>query len=78
MVKKYHNNIPQTSPWYREEELKNTIHQESNQLCLNHQDDCKTRKDTKYCIAKQGQNTNPPQTLGAAINNNPTIIEPSL
>ena len=78
MVKKYYNNIPQTSPWYREEEPKNTRHQESNQLCLSHQDDCKTRKDTKYCITNQDTNTEPAQPLGAAINNNPTTIEPSL
>ena len=30
-----------------------------------HKDTCKTRKDTKYCITKQGPNTEPLQTMGA-------------
>ena len=33
-----------------------TRQQEDNQLSLPRLDDCKTRKDTNYCITKQGQN----------------------
>ena len=51
-------------------------HHEDNQLLIPHHDDCKTRKDTKYCITKQGPNTEPPQTKGAIINNESTTIEP--
>ena len=52
-----------------------------NQLDLSHQDDCKTRKDNRYCIKtnpinKQRANTEPPQTIGTAINNETTIIKP--
>ena len=53
MIRKYHNDKPQTTPWHREEESLN--HQEtpgrqikqSNQLSLPHQDDCNTRMDIK-------------------------------
>ena len=53
MSRKCHNHTLLPSPQYHEEEAKN-----SNSLLL-HQDDCKTRKDTKYCIAKPGPNINP-------------------
>ena len=51
MIRKYHKQ--QTNPWHHEEEPHN--HKEttgrqakqSNQLSLNHQDDCKTRIDIK-------------------------------
>ena len=33
-----------------------------------HQDDCKTRKDSKYRITKQRPNIKPLQTMGATIN----------
>ena len=76
MIRKYHNHTLQTNPQHREEEPRNTNSQQisgilrqlkqSNQLSLPHQDDCITRKDTKYCITKQGPNRNPcPQTMGA-------------
>ena len=53
MIRKYHNHKLQTNPWHREEEPHKN-HQApggqtkpSNQLSLTHQDDCKTRMDTK-------------------------------
>ena len=33
------------------------------QLAHSHRDNCRTRKDTKYCKTKQGPITNPPQTM---------------
>ena len=48
----------------------------SNQLSLPQRDDCKPRKDTKNCIAKQGPNTEPSQTMRATINNESTTTEP--
>ena len=42
------------------------------QSSLPQRDDCKTRKDTKYSIAKQRPTTTPPpQTIGKIINNEP-------
>ena len=40
---------------------KKTIKETSS---LPQRDDCKTRKDTKYCITKQRPNTKTPQTMG--------------
>ena len=39
---------------------------------LHHQDDCKSIENTKYIITKQVQNTEPTQTMGAAINSEST------
>ena len=41
----------------------------NNQVSLPHQDDFKAKKDTKYCIIKQGLNMQSPQTMGATFNN---------
>ena len=53
MTRKYHNHKLQVNPWHREEES-HSNHEtqgrqtnQSNQLSLPHQDDCKTRRDTK-------------------------------
>ena len=64
MIRKYHNHKPQTTLWHCEEKRLN--HQEasgsqikqSNQLSLPHQDDCKTRTDTKQCTTKHRTITN--------------------
>ena len=53
MIRKYHNQKPQTTPWHREEEPLNHHEtpgrqiKQSNQLSLPHQDNCYTRMDTK-------------------------------
>ena len=53
MIRKYHNHKLQTTPRHREEEPLNHHEtpgrqiKQSNQLSLNHQDDCNTRMDTK-------------------------------
>ena len=67
MTRKYHNHTLQTNPRHSEQEPQNTDShktpgkqlKQSNQFSLPHQDDGKTRKDTKYCISKQGPNANP-------------------
>ena len=59
MIRKYHNHKLQTNPWHGEEEPQNTHEtsgretKQSNQLSLSHQDDCKTRMDTKLRTTKQ-------------------------
>ena len=45
----------------------------SNQPILSHQDGCKTRKDTKYYITKQWQNTEPPTNRATNKNRIPHI-----
>ena len=53
MIRKYHNHSRQTNPCHFEEESHNNhetperLTKESNQLSHCHQDDCKTRMDTK-------------------------------
>ena len=53
MIKKYHNQKPQTNPWHRREEQHNHHEtplrhtKQSNQLPLPHQDDSKTRMDIR-------------------------------
>ena len=53
MIRKYHNHKLQTNPWHGEEEPQNNHEtpgretKQTNQLSLPHQDDCKTRMDTK-------------------------------
>ena len=53
MIRKYHNNKLQTTPWYREEEQLNHHEtsgkqiKQSNQPSLPHQDDCNKRMDIK-------------------------------
>ena len=72
MIRKYHN---------REEEPQKTnshntqgiqLKKKSKQLSVPNQDYCKSKRGTKYRITKQGPNTEPPQTMGAAINNDST------
>ena len=79
MIRKCHNHTLQTNSGHQEEESQNNnshYTSGSNQLSLPHQDDCKTRYDTKYYITKQGPNTEPSQTMGATINNESTTTEP--
>ena len=58
MIRKYHNHKLQTNPWHREEEPHNNQEtsgrqtQQSNQLSLPHQADCKTRMDIKIRTTK--------------------------
>ena len=53
MIRKYQNQKPQTNPQHCEKEPHNNHKtpgrktKQNNQLCLPHQDDCKTRMDTK-------------------------------
>ena len=53
MIRKCHNHKLQTNPWHHEEEPHNNHEtpgrqtKQSNHLSLPHQDDCKTRMDTK-------------------------------
>ena len=53
MIRKYHNQKPQTTSWHPEEEPLNNHEtqgrqiKQSNQLSLPHQDDCDTRMDIK-------------------------------
>ena len=69
MARKYHNHTLQTNPWLHEVEIQNSYSRMtsdrqlklSDQLSRPQWDDCKTRKDTKYCI-KTKQNKTPPQT----------------
>ena len=50
----------------------------SNQHSFPHRDDCKTKKDTKYCTTKQGPYIKPQQKRGATINNESATTEPPL
>ena len=50
--------------------------EKSNQPSLPHHGDYKTRKQTKYSITKQGQNTESSQTMEATIKNKSTTTEP--
>ena len=58
MIRKYHNHIPQTTPWHREEEPLNHHEapekqiKQSNKLSLPHQDDCKTKMGIKERTTK--------------------------
>ena len=55
-ISEYGQEIPQSHSEDQNKALKSHItltdtrHKESNQIPLPHQDDCKTRKGTKYCI----------------------------
>ena len=57
-ARKHHNNKLQTNPWHREEKPHNNHEtpgsktKQSNQLSLPHQDDYKTRMDTKQRTTK--------------------------
>ena len=59
MIRKYHNHKLQTNPWHSEEEPHNNHEtpgiqtKQSIQLSPPHQDDCKTRRDTKKRTTKQ-------------------------
>ena len=75
---KYNSHTLQTNRRYREEEPQNNNSHKTPgnatsppppPLSLPHQDDCKTRKDTKQwaCTIKHGTNTEP--TMRATINN---------
>ena len=46
---------------YQRHEIQNTT--KVKQPALIQRDDCKTRKDTKYCRTKQGPNIEPRQTM---------------
>ena len=58
MIRKYHNHKLQTNPRHLEEALQDIYsnktskrqQKQSNRLSLPRQDDCKARKDTKFCI----------------------------
>ena len=54
MIRKYHNNKPQTTLWHREEEPLNHHGTPGRQIqqSLPHQDDCNTRTDTKQRATK--------------------------
>ena len=49
------------------QDIRKTIKAKQLALSLTCQDDCKTRKDTKYSITKQVPNSESPQTMGATI-----------
>ena len=67
MIRKYmyHNHKLQTNHWHREEEPHNNHDtpgrqtKQSNQLSLPHQDDSKTRMDTKQRTTKHRTTTEP-------------------
>ena len=65
-------------PWHHEEEPHNNHKtpgrqtKKSNQLSLLHQDDCKTRTDTKKHTTKQLQNPTTGATINKNFNNNKT------
>ena len=71
-------------PWHCEEEPHNNHEtparetkqrqRKSNQLSLPHQDNCKTRMDTKWRTTKHKQLQNP--KMGVTINNESTTTEP--
>ena len=79
MIKKYHNHKLQTNPWHREEEPHNHGKtpgrqiKQSNQLCLPHQDDCKTRMG----ISNVQQNIDQLQTptMGVTIKRKKILCE---
>ena len=52
--------IPQTNPGHCEEETQSTKSHKTpgRKSKVPHQDDGKTRKDTEYCITKQGHRKN--------------------
>ena len=58
MIRKYHNQKPQTNPWHREEEPLNHHKtpgrqiKQSNQFTLPHQDNCNTGMDIKKRTTK--------------------------
>ena len=67
---KYHNHTLHTNPWHRGEMTQNTIHQAQTHQwnfrsvsLLSLRPDCKTTKDSKYYIAKQGPNTKLPRSV---------------
>ena len=80
MIRKCPNHKPQTNPWHRKEEPHNHHEtpgrqtKQSNQLSLPHQDDCKTRMDTKQRTTKHGTITdsNNGSNNQQRINNNRT------
>ena len=59
MIRKYHNHYLQKNPWQREDkphknqETQGRQTKQSNQLSLPHQDDYKTRNDTKLTPNKK-------------------------
>ena len=74
MTRKCYNHRPYTSLWHHKEQTQNSDShiqdsksriQVKSQISLPQPDYCKTRKDNKYYISKQGPNTNSPQTKGA-------------
>ena len=83
MIRKYHK--LQTNPWHREEEPHNNHEtpvrqtKQSNQLSLPHQDDCKTKMDTKKRTTKHKTITESHNESNnqQRINNRTTALEPT-
>ena len=80
-VSEYDQEMPQshtadqpTALWWRCTEQPHDSEKSklSNLLSLPQRDDCKTRKNNKYSITKQGPNTKFPWTIGATTNNETT------
>ena len=77
MIMNYHKHTPQTNPRHREEEPHNTDCHKisgrqlnlSNQLCLPIKMIAKLDGHKVVNNKKKGPNTEPPQTMGATINN---------
>ena len=73
MIRNNHNHKLQTNPWDRKEEPHNNHEtlvrqtKQSNQLSFPHQDNCKTRMDTKYRTITESHNGSNNQQR---INNN--------
>ena len=84
MIRKYHNHKPQTKPRHREEEPHNNHETPGRQtkqsiqlslpLSLPHQDNCKTRMDTKQRTTKHKKIQT--ITMGLPITKKSTTTEP--
>ena len=68
----WNNHTLLTNPRHREEETENTNNNTTpKKIKLKHpilipqREDCKTRRDTKYCKTKQGPNSNPQKQKSA-------------
>ena len=82
MIRKYLNHTLQATLRHHEEEAQNSNKTQGRQInysdqpSLLHQDDYKTRKDTKQCTAKHEETRNP--IIGATTSNeSPTAKPPS-
>ena len=80
MIRKYHNQKPQTTPWHREEKPLNHHEtpgrhiKQSIQLSLPHQDDCSTRMDITLRTTKHrtGTDSHNGSNNKQKVNNNRT------